>query len=63
MGIYKALLDKNSASATTAINALAKHINKNEQLHKDLMEHFKTAPKEKRDLIKVHCTHLLPSFK
>ena len=61
--IYKALLDKSSASATTAINALAKHTKKNEQLHTDLMELFKTAPKEKRDLIKVHRTHLLPFFK
>jgi hypothetical protein len=60
-GIYKALLDKSSASAPTAINALAKYAEKSEQLHKDLLEHFKTAPKEKRDLIKVHRTHLFPS--
>jgi DNA-binding MarR family transcriptional regulator len=63
LDVYKALLEKESSSATTAIKALAKYTNMNEQLHKDLMEFFKIASKEKRGLIKGHRANLLPAFK
>jgi len=63
LDVYKALLEKKSNSATTAIRSLAKYPDMNEQLHKDLMELFKTASKEQRDLIKVHRTNLQSTFK
>jgi len=63
LDVYKALLEKESSSATTAIKALAEYTHMNEQLHKDLMELFKTASKEQRSLIKVHRANLQPTFK
>lgn len=63
LDVYKSLLDKESSSTATAIKAQVKYSDRGKQLHKDLMELFKTASKEKRDLIKNLRPYLSPAFK